>query len=371
MALLGNLKRFLSLAALGQDSADSKAEGALLEREAARWWVKARRADPEIGSIVNELPVPPEGTPAHIARALTDANPEASMRALLDEALSNDDGAHCSEQHSNQLKEEAMHHLQGLRGHSSQTNSPISVSADLTVKMERDAVMREALRQDHAGAMKETRKYMRAREHFFQYLRLMEEAVEGQVGPGRHLDAFMHLFDAQYLDEKASLTLWMKIASDCPRDRSARVFELLGSCHGFLNRWDDAVLWMRKALDADPDLYEAQYLLAVGLTGRGGMKAALKAFEMYLKLCPPDSRKQVNALYKMACIYFTAHNDSKVAEFYEKAKAREPELSRLWGKYEDLNAERHGLALWEMTMSRAARVGRSSPAKGRGRRSRK
>eukprot|EP00951_Prasinocladus_malaysianus_P033029 scaffold324619_cov34-Prasinocladus_malaysianus.AAC.1 len=52
----------------------------------------------------------------------------------------------------------------------------------------------------------------------------------------------------------------------------------------------------------------------------------------------------------MAAIYIAAQDDVKVAEFYRKAQAKERELSRLWGEYENLE-ERDLLARWDSSSS--------------------
>jgi len=61
-------------------------------------------------------------------------------------------------------------------------------------------------------------------------------------------------------------------------------------------------------------------------------------YTKYLELCPPDSKKIVNAQYAMAvCHLHLGHDVGEVKRCYEAGLEAERELEPFWGSYADNN----------------------------------
>ena len=365
------------------------------EAMAVEWWEKARRADPAVDECVPELrgsdPVSVRDTEASADGGACDARCHACGRGesppdvrlfrcsrckrvlyCSKECQKSDWKAHktrCTEACQGGLKLERVERF--LRDHAAAPRAcPHSVGND-DARQVRVKAMLEAVERDPEGGMRECARHLQATSTnlaFLQHLSQgeMDEACRA-LAETLHLDdtamfmppakqprvlaharQMLHsgapavravgLFVAGLLlgpvDGVPHLLQLSREPPTFPPAGMVRVWDILASMYGFLDRWGDTIRCSEKALALDPQFYWAHYVVGVAHKQQCNLPEAIRRLDLYLQGCPPDARKLPHAHYALAWCHCMQGDRQVARRCYEAGREAEQRLRTFWGPCE-------------------------------------
>ncbi|TET38526.1 MAG: tetratricopeptide repeat protein [Planctomycetota bacterium] len=110
-----------------------------------------------------------------------------------------------------------------------------------------------------------------------------------------------------------ALNTYKMIGDTGPDDGS--VIARMAECYAALDRFDEALPLLKKALSVEPDRCELHNAMGSLLARRGELNVALVAYEEALK-CRPDS---ADVLFNIAAIYYKKENFKKAGDYCRRA----------------------------------------------------
>ncbi|CAE8598489.1 unnamed protein product [Polarella glacialis] len=384
MALLGNLYRTGS-AGLKADMGHAK-----------EWWAKAKRSDKHIGQKINLAPSLDELKKDARAMGFQDVDSscmeeimagfKASLLATPNEGSPIDTSA---------LSRYIDHHE---KLHNKPRSGNFCVNErQLLEKLQQAVNMKSAVAEDTVDDNGECAQYLAALQSASNFLDCYD--------CGRLEEGLVHLVDAYTLDEKAVTLqihvaaavsalastmekspvqalrlrgLWLLGLAAGPLDAvryfsalinegppTARHYELQASAHAFCQKWKEAILFSKRALDVDPAFYHAHFCIAVAHKYRKEYSEAVVHGKLFLQLCPGDARKSVDAHYVIAYCFLQQHmagldRAEEIRRYFATGQRKEAELKKFWGE-NNSTADKMALEMLDMQqLKKLLGVGRKS-----------
>lgn len=146
-----------------------------------------------------------------------------------------------------------------------------------------------------------------------------------------------HIIDgSEYQQKKQHARAILEFQDAMKRDTSASIYYAMAKSYRELNKYDNAITMIVKALELDPEFIPARELLAEVYIVQYRLSDAIKIYESILKLDPPNERK-----YRLTLAHMYEYKDSdKALELYKQELEESEDYSillRMSMIYEDKN----------------------------------
>ena len=126
-------------------------------------------------------------------------------------------------------------------------------------------------------------------------------------------------------DLAGAIDVCMKILHDHP-SQQARAMSVVAGLNGKLGRFSDEITWAKRAIAADPRLFEAEVNLGNAQAQLGQPKLARTSYERARDLAPKDPMP----VYSLGVLAENRHDVATATALYEQSVALEPRFDSGW-----------------------------------------